>query len=938
MLSGFLMVSGASAQVTNVVFTDNFSGTTLNTNKWKVTAYSQEGGSGNFTETVSNGVVEITGTTTEQWWGGGEIQVATNFPVNAETNVVFSVTRVADNSNTGDTAHRSQMFILPPGAPPLGYYVLFGEDITESYWEYNQKVGLSSDVPTGSGTTIAAFDPTDADGLSHVMTAVVNGSTVSLYLDGVFGVSVPYPFNEVTFSIGAEARDTNDTSDVLFSSPQVETVGFEAFSPAAVTLLLGQSASNVVVRIPPGANKSQAVQVTVTSDTPSVAVPAGAVGGSLTLTYPAGGTNVLALPIQSVAIGGAIFSLTNNIGMGSANTLSAVVLLGPGVRLTEDFVGSVINTNTWSEDTNGFETTGIGTYTAEQTNGTLMISGETDTMAYWAGLALETKAPFTATPQLPLEVTVDRDSINPISNFTTMADTGARTGVYLTTASRPNSKLFFFGQDVGETGWEVNGTTAPLAQTGSGSAVSAFSSLNDTNKHQMTLVADGSHVQVFLDGIAGGSYPFPVTAGIYVELGAYARAVGDSVIGVFSNLEIQNILPPIAVSPATLETSQGVNTNVITITAPQLRTNAVSVTITSLNPSVATLQGATAGVLTLQFPQGGTNSQSVNVVAAGVGQTSFVITNTQGLQVSPTNVAITVTAPTSVVFSDLFTNSTFNTNYWTLSTNSPGVDDDVTNSLVSATNGVLELYVQAVDSTTAYLWAGYGLYMRTSFSASTLSPITFEVDRTSTTSTLRGGSGTLEWTGVWITGPDTNYVWFGDYDTHSGQAGGWEYFDSIGATTNSPLAGVGVIPSALVSASLDDLGNHEIKVEANGSVVQFWVDGIYGGSAPFPYTNGISFGLGAYVDTANNLGSIVQAYYSNAMVLGPMTTSPKLSAIAFAREANGSIMLSWTGAGILQSASSLSGPWSAVTPAPTGTTYTVTPAVNTRLFFRLSSQ
>jgi len=532
---------------------------------------------------------------------------------------------------------------------------------------------------------------------------------------------------------------------------------------------------------------------------------------------------------------------------------------------------------------------------------------------------------------------VERDSINPISNFTGTADTGARTGVYLTTAGRPNSKLFFFGQDLGETGWEVNGTTAPLAQTGSGTAVSAFSSLNDTNKHQMTLVANGSTVQVFLDGISGGSYPFPVTAGIYVELGAYARAVGDSVVGVFSNLEIQNILPPIAVSPAAIETQQGVNTNVITVTVPLLRTNTVTATITSQNPSVATPQGATAGVLTLQFPQAGTNVQSVDVVAAGMGQTSFVITNAQGLPVSGSPVAITVTAPTTVLFNDLFTNSTFNSNYWTLSASSPGVDNDVTNSAVSATNGVLEMYVQAVDSATTFLWAGYGLYLTSSYNASLLSPITFEVDRTSMKATLTSGNNTLEWTGVWVT-EGTNYVWFGDYDTHLGQAGGWEYFDSIGATTNSPLAGVGVVLSALAAPSLNDLGNHHIKVEANGSVLQMWVDGIYGGSAPFPYTNGISFGLGTYVDTGNGKGSIVQGYFSNAVVLGPMTTPPKLSAISFARQANGSIMLSWTGAGILQSASSLLGPWSAVTPPPTGTTYTVTPAVNTRLFFRLSSQ
>jgi hypothetical protein len=926
------MVPGASAQVTNTVFSDSFSGTTLNTNKWTVTGYSQEGGSGQFVPAVENGVVEFTGTTTDQWWGGGELQISTNFPVNAETNVVFTVTRVSDNGPSSDTARRSMMFILPTAAPPLNDYVLFGEDITETYWEYNQKVGLSSDVPTGSGTAISAFNATSEDGLSHVMTAVVNGSTVSLYLDGVFGVSAPFPFNTVTFSFGAEARANNDTVDVTFSSPTVQTVGFEVFSPSSVTLLMGQSASNVVVRIPPGANKSKAVHVTVTSDTPSVAVPAGAVNGSSTLTFAAGASNEQTLSVQSVGVGGAIFSLSNDIGMGSANTLSVVVLLGPGVRLTENFVGNTINTSTWAEDTNGFNASGIGTFTAEQTNGTLVISGEDNIQQYWPGLALETIAPFTATPQLPLQVTVTRVAIEPISNFSLLLDTGARSDLFLTTAGWPNSTWAAFGQDVGEDGWVFNSNLD--SPTGTGTAFTQFASLDsDTNSHQMMIVADGTEAEVFLDGVLGGSFPFAATAGIYVQLGAYARASGDSVIAVFSHLEVQNILPPISVSPVTFEIPAGVNTNVVTVTVPQLRTNGIAVTITSQNPTVATPQGAVNGALTLQFPEGATNVQTFDVVAAGVGQTSFVITDNQALAITGTNIAITVTTPTTVWFSDTFTNSVINSNYWTLSTNSPGITDGVTNSALSITNGELEMYVKAIDSTTAYLWGGYGLYMRTSFAASLLSPIVFQVDRVGESVTLLGGSGTLEWTGVWITGPDTNYVWFGDYDTHSGQAGGWEYFDSIGATTNSPLAGVGVVLAPL--ATLDDLGNHTIKVEANGSVVEMYVDGIYGGSAPFPYTNGISFGLGTYVDTCNNFGSIVWGYYSNVTVSGPQAAQKTLSALSFAKLSNGSIQITWTGAGTLQSSSSLTSGWADVTPAPTGTTYTVSPT-GSREFFRLS--
>ena len=295
------------------------------------------------------------------------------------------------------------------------------------------------------------------------MKAVCDGSSAKLYLDGVFGVSVPFPFNSVTFAIGSLARANTDVADTTFDNVQAETVGLEAFSPSAVTILSGVTASNVVVRIPPGANKTQDVHVTVTSDTPSVAFP-GTVNGSLVLTFAAGATNVQALPIQSVGAGGAIFSLTNDVGMGTANKLSVVVLLGAGVRLTEDFSGAAIDTNKWQVDTNGFEPTGVGTFFVNQTNGNLVINGDDDQLPYWSGIALETAKPFTATPQLPLVFEVDRTSVDPTSNFSLSPSTGARTGVFITTAD--HSKFVFFGQDLGETGWEVN--VNPGTPTGSG--------------------------------------------------------------------------------------------------------------------------------------------------------------------------------------------------------------------------------------------------------------------------------------------------------------------------------------------------------------------------------------------------------------------------------------------------------------------------------------
>ena len=155
MLAGSIFSPKSSAQVTNVVFSEDFSGP-LDTNKLIVGTRTLEGGTGTIVPIVSNGVVEITGITTEQWWAGGSLQVATNFTANAETNVQFSVDRVSENGS--GSAVRSALWILDPTGT---YFVLFAQDVGETQWEYNRNIGRAGDSPTGSGTAIAAFDAAD---------------------------------------------------------------------------------------------------------------------------------------------------------------------------------------------------------------------------------------------------------------------------------------------------------------------------------------------------------------------------------------------------------------------------------------------------------------------------------------------------------------------------------------------------------------------------------------------------------------------------------------------------------------------------------------------------------------------------------------------------------------------------------------------------------
>ncbi|HVV70395.1 MAG TPA: hypothetical protein VHI52_02680, partial [Verrucomicrobiae bacterium] len=211
----------------------------------------------------------------------------------------------------------------------------------------------------------------------------------------------------------------------------------------------------------------------------------------------------------------------------------------------------------------------------------------------------------------------------------------------------------------------------------------------------------------------------------------------------------------------------------------------------------------------------------------------------------------------------------------------------------------------------------------------------FEVDRVELGFTLVTGTGAKEQTGVWVMdSTGTNYVFFTEYLTHDGTAGGWEYFRNIGQTGDTPVTGAGISIPAFGAAQYNDQGNHRIRVEANGSTVRLFLDGVVGAEVPFPFADDLSFKFGAYVMAATD---VTTAIFDNARVLGtgPGTGGGTLSASI---DSTGAIVISWTGTGVLQSSPAL-GPtaaWTDVTPAPTGNSITV-PASGqgTARFYRL---
>jgi hypothetical protein len=924
-----LIAGNLQAQITNEVFFEDFSSGTIDPANFEPDAPFFEGGIGVFSSAVVNGELEFTGTVSQRWWAGATLRLVPTFTVSEEVDIVVSVDRVRE-AGVG-SASRSALWIMDDTQTK---YVLFADVRGEEGWRFNRKIGEAGDNPTGGGTILTAFDGATFDnGLLHRMKVVANGETVRLYLDDIFGAEARFPYKNLVFHVGSYARNDGrdpagnptppaDTAHTIFDNLKVETVGKVTFGQSGVTLQQGQSAQDIIVRVPPGVNAASAVQIRVVSSAPAVAIPVGAVGDTLTLTFAAGAPNEQVIGVQAVSFGGAAFTLQNDIGMSAGNTLNVTVIEPAGIRLQDDFAAA-LDTAKWELNEQGFEA-GTGTFVTDTFNGALEIYGFCD-VQYWAGNSVKSVRNFTATQELPLIVEVDRVSIDPATS------TAARTGIFLTTDDR--SRFIWFGQNYGETGWQIN--LSPGNPTGSGTALAAFSALaGDTASRKLRIVADGSVAEVFLDGVSGGQFPFPVSSGLHVELGAYARANTDYVSGVFDNVKVQNAVPCISAAPRAITTARGDNSNVVTVTIPRLlnATQAVNVTVTSADPSVAAPEGAVGGSLTLNFAAGAANSQSFSVVAGGKGLTTFQLANDAGACLDVTSLAITVTSALGVEFSDDFATAIDPAKWDTISTplNAAIPGTATAGSGVTIDNGQVKM---AVTAETAE-WPGFALTMIDTYSAALLDPVAFEIDRVQLGKVLVTGTSAKQRAGVWVLDANsTNYVFFGEYATWDGTAGGWQYNRVIGQAGDTALPAAGVAIPAFNAARFNDQGNHRIRVLVNGVTAALFLDGVFGAEVPFPVTDNIKFGFGTYVLAATDIAT---GLFDNAAVLTAVET---LGTLAAAVQANGDVVISWEGAGNLQSSAVLGDPqaWSAVSPAPTGNSVTIPAAqLGQQRFYRLA--
>src|SRR5688500_5389181 len=140
------LASPLQAQITNILFFEDFE-SPLNTNELVPAAPFFEGGVGDIQGTVTGGVVEFSGTVSQQWWAGATLRVVPTFTVSDANQVAVEVDRVAEAGQ--GTASRSALWVMDSTQT---YYVLFADVRGEAGWRYNRKIGVAGDNPTGGGT------------------------------------------------------------------------------------------------------------------------------------------------------------------------------------------------------------------------------------------------------------------------------------------------------------------------------------------------------------------------------------------------------------------------------------------------------------------------------------------------------------------------------------------------------------------------------------------------------------------------------------------------------------------------------------------------------------------------------------------------------------------------------------------------------------------
>ena len=696
---------------TEIVFEDDFESNEIDPTKFEAGSPFFEGGVGDIHAEAGDGVMRFVGGTTQQWWSGGTLKIKETFDPNPDGPVTISIDRVAV-ADVG-TATRSALWILDESE---SNYVLFAQNAGENGWQYNRKIGQDGDNPTGGGSNITLFDALDADEGLHQMSMIADGQTVKLFLDGVEGADVPFPFSPVVFHFGAYARADNDQANVTWDNVKIEAV-----------------------------------------------------------------------PQQS------------------------------NVVFSDDFESNEIDPAKYIPGSPFFEG-GVGDIHGEAGDGMMRFVGGT-TQQWWSGGTLQVVPTFAPSDSEKITIAIDRVAV---------ADVGTATRSALWILDESQSNYVLFAQNAGENGWQYNRKIGQDGDnpTGGGSNIALFDALDaDEGLHRMSMVANGQTVKLLLDGVEGADVPFPFSPVVF-HFGAYARADNDQANVTWDNLVIESE-GGATFSPGGIGVREGRSSQPITVRIPQGLNSqrAVSMTVVSDDPTIATPEGGTGGRLTLTFPAGGANTATFRVAGLSLGGTQFGL---QGDVAAGNRLDVAVISDPGLLLEENFSGDSIDGSKFEISQIGFGNGDGAFD--VEQDGGELRISGFS-DSDT---WAGGSLKTVNSYLATADLNLEVEVDRVS-----MDQFGTAGRSGVFLSNADrSRFVFFSQQLEENDDA-----FWRVNVNPGSATGGGTVVPAF---AAMEDIGNHTMKLVANGSTVEVFLDGISGGKFTFELSAGIFVELGAY--------------------------------------------------------------------------------------------
>ena len=89
-------LSISTALATSVVFSDDFSSGEIDPAKFRPDSPFFEGGEGDIQAQAGDGVMKFVGTTTQQWWSGGTLELVPTFNATEDTPVTLNIDQVSE--------------------------------------------------------------------------------------------------------------------------------------------------------------------------------------------------------------------------------------------------------------------------------------------------------------------------------------------------------------------------------------------------------------------------------------------------------------------------------------------------------------------------------------------------------------------------------------------------------------------------------------------------------------------------------------------------------------------------------------------------------------------------------------------------------------------------------------------------------------------------